>query len=126
MSRLKKPLGFALVGLAVFATAALAGDRKTVGDRKAARAQVDFGIRVAEQGLWKEAIYRWEKAVELDPTYAAAFNDLAIAYETAGLFDKARVAYERALQLDPKNVFVKQNFELFKELNDRANRKPTR
>ena len=32
-----------------------------------AKAQVEFGINVAQRGLWREAIYRWEKAVELDP-----------------------------------------------------------
>ena len=58
--------------------------------RSDAKAQVEFGINVAQRGLWREAIYRWEKAVEIDPTYAAAFNDLAIAYEHEGQLDKAR------------------------------------
>lgn len=88
-------------------------------NRSDARAQVAFGISVAQKGLWKEAIYRWERAVELDPTYAAAFNNLAIAYEHEGLFEKAKAAYETALKLDPKNAFIKQNFEFFREINDR-------
>ena len=120
MNRLKKSLTLAFATLAVSATIASAADRKE------ARSQVEFGIKVAQQGLWKEAVYRWERAVELDPTYAAAFNNLAVACETAGLFDKAKKAYERALELDPKNVYIKQNFELFKEVNDRANRQPSR
>ena len=70
--------------------------------RSDAKAQVEFGINVAQRGLWREAIYRWEKAVELDPTYAAAFNDLAIAYEHEGQLDKARKAYEKALELEPE------------------------
>jgi Tfp pilus assembly protein PilF len=88
--------------------------------RKDAKAQVEFGINVAQRGLWREAIYRWEKAVEIDPTYAAAFNDLAIAYEHEGMLDKARKAYEKALELDPNNSQVRQNYELFKEINDRT------
>src|SRR5258705_6118837 len=88
-----------------------------------ARSQVDFGINVAQRGLWREAIYRWEKAAEIDPTYAAAFNDLAIAYEHEGQLDKARKAYERALELDPNNAQVRQNYELFKEINDRTTAK---
>ena len=88
--------------------------------RSDAKAQVAFGISVAQRGLWREAIYRWEKAVELDPTYAAAFNDLAIAYEHEGQLDKARKAYEKAVELEPNNAEIKQNFELFKEINDRA------
>lgn len=87
--------------------------------RSDARRQVDFGISVAQRGLWREAIYRWEKAVEIDPQYAAAYNDLAIAYEHEGQLDKARKAYEKALQLDANNQQVRQNYELFKEINDR-------
>ena len=93
---------------------------------KDAKSQVDFGIAVAQRGLWKEALYRWQRAVELNPGYAAAWNNLAIAYEHEGNFEEARKAYERALSLDPKNVFIKQNYELFKEINDRANRAPAR
>jgi Tfp pilus assembly protein PilF len=88
--------------------------------RDDAKAQVEFGINVAQRGLWREAIYRWEKAVEIDPTYAAAFNNLAIAYEHEGQLDKARKAYDKALQLDPNNSQIRQNYELFKEINDRT------
>jgi Flp pilus assembly protein TadD len=94
--------------------------------REEARAQVEFGIDVARRGLWREAIYRWQKATEIDPTYAEAFNDLAIAYEHEGQLDKARVAYEAAVKLDPNNPEIRQNYELFKEINDRkgADNKP--
>ena len=48
--------------------------------RDDAKKQVEFGISVAQRGLWREAIYRWERAAQIDPTYAAAHNNLAIAY----------------------------------------------
>ena len=92
-------------------------------DRSAAKSQVEFGIKVAQNGLWKEARYRWEKAVELDPTYAQAWNNLAIAYEHEGKFEEARKAYERALELDPKNLLIRQNYDLFKEINDRTQKR---
>jgi len=114
MSGCQKLLAAALVLVAILATPAWAGDRK------AAQTQVDFGIKVAQQGLWREAVYRWERAVELDPTYAAAYNNLAIAYEAQGSFAKAKAAYEKAVELEPKNTFIRQNFDLFKEINDRA------
>ena len=88
--------------------------------RSDAKEQVEFGIQVAQRGLWREAIYRWERATQLDPTYAAAFNNLAIAYEHEGQLDKARVAYEKAVALDPNSEMIRQNFDLFKEINDRA------
>jgi Tfp pilus assembly protein PilF len=90
--------------------------------RDDAKAQVEFGISVARKGLWKEALYRWERATQIDPSYAAAFNNLAVAYEQQGNFDKAREAYEKAVQLEPNNLQIKQNYDLFKEINDRSNR----
>jgi Tfp pilus assembly protein PilF len=94
--------------------------------RSKAKAEVDFGITVAQKGLWREAIFRWKKAVELDPSYAAAWNNLAIAYEHEGQFESARDAYEKALKLDPNNNFIHQNYDFFKEINDRAKRGTTR
>jgi Tfp pilus assembly protein PilF len=90
--------------------------------RSSAKEQVEFGVNVAQKGLWREAIYRWERAVEIDPTYAAAFNNLAIAYEHEGQFEKARKAYERATELEPNNAMIRQNYDLFREINDRTNR----
>ena len=92
-------------------------------DRGAAKEQVEFGIKVAQNGLWREALYRWERAVELDPTYAEAWNNLAVAYEQAGRFDDARKAYETAVKLDPKNMMIRQNYDLFKEINDRTQKR---
>ena len=94
-------------------------------DRGKSKEQVEFGIKVAQNNLWNEALYRWEKATQLDPTYAAAWNNLAIAYEHEGELDKARAAYEKALELEPDNTFIKQNYELFREINDRTTRPDT-
>ncbi len=93
--------------------------------RSDAKAQVEFGIFVATKGLWNEAIHRWERATQIDPTYAAAFNNLAVAYEHEGKLDKAAEAYERALKLEPNNAMVRQNFELFKEIHDRTTQSQT-
>jgi Flp pilus assembly protein TadD len=95
-------------------------------ERSDAKSQVEFGIKVAQNGLWNEALYRWQKAVELDPSYAAAWNNLAIAFEHEGRFEEANQAYEKALQLDPKNLLIRQNYDLFKEINDRTKRRRAR
>jgi Tfp pilus assembly protein PilF len=92
-------------------------------DRGKSKQQVEFGIKVAQNGLWNEALYRWEKATQLDPSYAAAWNNLAIAYEHEGKFEQAKQAYEKALALDPKNLMIRQNYDLFKEINDRTKRR---
>ena len=109
-----------VMALTAFAPSAYADARST------AKAQVEFGIKVAQNGLWKEATYRWEKAVEIDPSYAAAWNNLGIGYEHDGRFEDARKAYEKAVALDPKNILIRQNYDLFKEINDRAKRRNDR
>jgi Flp pilus assembly protein TadD len=110
-------LSLPIVLMLAFSAAPLAADARTD-----AKKQIEFGIAVAQRGLWREAIYRWQRAAEIDPTYAAAHNNLAIAYEHEGDLDKARASYEKAIELEPNNTFIKQNYELFKEINDRTSR----
>ena len=85
--------------------------------------EIRFGIDVARKGLWNEARFRFEKAVTLDPDNAEALNDLAIALEQQGSFDKAREAYEKALKLKPGSLYSQQNYDLFREADDKRNRK---
>lgn len=111
---LKRALVSAMVlGLACSAAPAFADARSD------AKSEVAFGIDVAQRGLWREAIYRWERALQLDPTYVAALNNLAVAYEHEGQVEKARQAYEKALGIEPNNLQIRQNYELFKEINER-------
>ncbi len=64
--------------------------------------------------------------MEIDPTYAAAWNNLGDRLRARGTFEEARKAYEKAVQLDPKNMMIRQNYDLFKEINDRAKRRNDR
>ena len=98
-----------------------------LADRRSdAKAQVSFGIAVAQKGLWKEATLRWETATTTDPSYPSAWNNLAIGYEQLGRFDEARKAYETAMELDPKNAYIRDNYTRFREIYDRQNRRRVR
>lgn len=88
--------------------------------------ELRFGVEVARKGLWLEARFRFERAVLLDPENASALNNLAIALEQQGDFDKAREAYERALKLKPGSLYIQQNYDLFREADDKRNRKQKR
>jgi len=87
------------------------------------RQEVEFGVEVARKGLWQEARFRFEKAVAADADNAEALNNLAVALEQQGEFDKAREAYEKALKLKPGSVYIQQNFDLFREADDKRTRK---
>lgn len=88
--------------------------------------ELRFGVEVARKGLWQEARFRFERAVLLDPENHSALNNLAIALEQQGEFDKAREAYERALKLKPNSLYIQQNYDLFREADDKRNRKQKR
>ena len=118
-------LSLLVVTLLIFAMGAFAAP--VLADRRSdAKQHVDFGIAVAQRGLWREAAFRWQQAVELDPTYAEAWNNLGIGYEQLGRFDDARKAYEKALEIDPANTFIRNNYDLFREIYDRQNRRRDR
>ena len=112
--------------LVALLTFTLVVSARAADNRSESKAQVEFGIVAAQKELWKEALYRWQRAVEIDPTYAAAYNNLAIAYEHDGKFEEARKAYEKALELDPQNQLIQQNYDLFKEINDRTKNRSDR
>ena len=87
-------------------------------------AQLDFGVQAARKGLWREALFRWEKARKAAPEDSRVLNNLAVAYETIGEFGKADELYRAALRLDPDNRDLRQNYDLFsgfyKELRSRS------
>ena len=98
------------------------GRRRSDEEADAARAQVEFGIEMTRHGLWREAAFRFERATEIDPWYAAAYNNLAVVHEQLGDLDTARLMYDRALELDPDNVHIQENFTRFVEIDDRRAR----
>jgi Flp pilus assembly protein TadD len=85
-------------------------------------AQLNFGVKAAEMDLWREARFRFERAVQLDPDNSMALNNLAVAYEGSGDFEKARETYVRALKVDQANPYIQKNFSRFTEFYSR-NRK---
>ena len=60
--------------------------------------------------LWNEAVFRWERVIEIDPQYARAHNNLGVAYEALGKTDEAIEAYKRATELDSSNKFYRFNY----------------
>ncbi len=79
------------------------------------QSQLHFGILAAQRNLWDEAIFRWKKAVQIEPDSPAAHNNLAVAYEKKGLWEVAGKEYEIALKLSPKNEYIQANYEKFKK-----------
>lgn len=86
----------------------------TASSGTAAR-QLEFGVTMAQRGLWSEALFRFERAQRLDPNSFRVLNNLAVAYEANGRFDDALATYRRALALDPANRELRRNYARFVE-----------
>lgn len=85
-------------------------------------AQDNFGVQMARMNLWREAMFRFERAIQINPGDAQAHNNLAVAYEANGEFEKARKEYLEALKLDRTNSYIQKNYSRFVEFLSR-NRK---
>lgn len=81
--------------------------------------QDDFGVQMAKQNLWREAMFRFERAISLNPSDALAHNNLAVAYEANGDSEKARKEYLEALKLDKSNQYIQKNYSRYVEFLSR-------
>ena len=77
--------------------------------------QIAFGANVARQGLWREASFRFEQAIQKEPRNARAHNNLAVALEATGDFARALAEYKKALELDPGDNYIRRNYARFAE-----------
>ncbi|MBI2204153.1 MAG: tetratricopeptide repeat protein [Candidatus Rokubacteria bacterium] len=55
----------------------------------------------ADPAQWEEAIDAYRRVVTVDPTYAAAWNNLGLLLHRMGRYEDARSAYLAALEQDP-------------------------
>lgn len=76
---------------------------------KHARAQLAFGSFLNDLGEEQEARKRWEKALELDPSNPAAYNNLANSYGQNGPVAKAFDLYAKAIELNPRQAIYYHN-----------------
>jgi len=63
----------------------------------------------------KEAIINFNKTIELDNKYAAAYNSLGIIYEEEGKLEKAKEMYLKAISADSRYCPAYSNLALFNE-----------
>jgi Tfp pilus assembly protein PilF len=70
---------------------------------------VPLGYALRKQGKLDEAIVEYRKAIELDPKYAGAHNNLGVALMGQGKLDEAIAEYRKAIELDSKYAGAHNN-----------------
>ncbi len=81
--------------------------------------QENFGVNMARMNLWREALFRFKRAVQMNPGDAMAHNNLAVAYEANGDFDNAAKEYREAMRLDKSNQYIQKNYSRYVEFSSR-------
>ena len=75
----------------------------------------DQGYQAQSTGDLDTAMSYYQKAIELDPVNAAAYNDLGVIYDIKGFKDRARESYMKCLKIDPNYQSVYFNLANFYE-----------
>ncbi|MCM8789413.1 MAG: tetratricopeptide repeat protein [Candidatus Omnitrophica bacterium] len=73
------------------------------------------GLELQKGGNWLEAKLNFEKAIELDPAFAPAHNQLGIILEIQGKADEAEELYLKAISIDPDYLAPYSNLALIYE-----------
>lgn len=79
------------------------------------KTQLEFGVEMAQRGLWSEALFRFRQAQAQRPDDPRVLNNLAIAHEALGQFEEALQDYQDALKADPNNRDLRRNYSRFVE-----------
>ena len=96
---------------------------RSSADTSRSETQRQFGVRMAKMNLWREAMFRFRRAVEIEPEDAMAHNNLAVALEANGDFDAAAKEYREALRLDRSNQYIQKNYSRFVEFTQKAKKR---
>ena len=81
---------------------------ETTNENKA-EVQTLMGICYREEGQLRKAEKAFQKAMETEPEFAAAYNGLGITHYSAEKYDEAEKALKRAVELDPGRADYQNN-----------------
>lgn len=84
-------------------------NENSVSSNREALKQYNEGSKFYEKSDYKSALPYFEKAVEIDPRFAFAWDNIGICYRKLGDYDKAIEAYTKSLFIDPNGVTPLQN-----------------
>jgi tetratricopeptide (TPR) repeat protein len=82
----------------------------SIEDRNEANIHFDYGLTFLMQGKLDKAIVSLNKAIEFDPYFAEAYNNLGDIYMKKGMFETALASYEKSRDL--KSEIENTHFDL--------------
>lgn len=70
------------------------------------------GMKAFESEQFEKSIKLFKEAVEIDPKFAFAWDNLGLSYRYLGKFDEAIEAYQKSLEVDPYGTMPLQNIAI--------------
>ncbi len=110
---------------AVWGGSPLAPGGEPTGARSRRQVQEDlkFAADMAASGLWREALFRWERVLRDRPDDPRILNNIAVAAEALGQWERASEVYAKAAAAG-KDRQIAANYELFRRRRSGASPGP--
>lgn len=90
-------------------------------DNVLAQLAYDDGMDYINEGDIENAISKFTKAVEIDPNFAFAWDNLGISYRKNTEYDKAIASYQKSLEIYPEGRLPLLNIAITYNLNKQYN-----
>ena len=82
----------------------------------------DDGLDYMQEGDYESAILKFKKAIEIDPKFAFAWDNLGISYRKTNQYEQAIEAYKKSLEINPEGrmplMNIAMTYNLKKEYNE--------
>ena len=80
-------------------------------DRKELIAMICYhrGVVYKSKGEYDRAILEYNKAIEIDPGFAKAYNGRGNVHQSKGEYDQASLDFTKAIEIDPKDAIAYTN-----------------
>ena len=75
-----------------------------------ARAHTDLGAAYLQQGKFEIALSEFTEAIQIDPSYALAYNGMGLVRAALGEDAKADTSYKKSIELQPNNSESHKNY----------------
>ncbi len=74
----------------------------------------DIGIECLKNKMYQDAVFWFEKTLEIDSSNEAALNNLGICYEALGQYKEAMKYYDKAYSISGNSI-IKANIDSLNE-----------